>query len=105
MDAVFDNFDLVLRAFGYTFCLFLVSGVLLPGARHAAGRHAGRSGRACCAGPAATYVTLVRNTPLLIIFIFFRLAAPEARASSSTGSTSTSATSTSPRSSAPPSPR
>jgi glutamate transport system permease protein len=76
MSAVLDNFDLVLKAFGYTVWLFLISAVLslILGTLLVAMR----------VGPiavlrtaAATYVTLVRNTPLLMIFLFFQLAAPK----------------------------
>ena len=74
MDAVLDNLDVVLRGFGYTIWLFLVSAVisLVIGTLLAAAR----------VGPVAvlrmfatTYVTLVRNTPLVIIFLFFQLGA------------------------------
>ena len=69
MHDVVSNFDLLLKAFGLTIELFLVSGVLslVFGTLLAAMR----------VGPipvlakaAAVYVTLLRNTPLLIIFIF-----------------------------------
>lgn len=76
MQAVLDNLDVVLRAFGYTLALFLVSGTialalgtLLVAMRVgpvAVLRHA-----------AAVYVTLVRNTPLLIVLMFFAIAAPK----------------------------
>ena len=75
MQAVVDNFDLYLKAFGYTLALFLVSGVLslVLGTFLVAMR----------VGPVAvlrwagtTYVTLVRNTPLVIMFAFFSFAAP-----------------------------
>lgn len=74
MDAVLSNFDLYLKGFGYTIFLFLVSAVisLVLGTLLAAAR----------VGPvavlrtfASTYVTLVRNTPLVIIFLFFQLGA------------------------------
>ena len=74
MNAVLDNFDLVLKAFGYTVFLFLVSAVLslLLGTLLAAMR----------VGPVSVlrifgtgYVTLVRNTPLVMIFLFFQLGA------------------------------
>jgi glutamate transport system permease protein len=73
---VLDNFDLVVLAFTYTVLLFLVSGVLsmVFGTLLAAMR----------VGPvgvlrkaAAVYVALVRNTPLLIVLIFFRIAGPK----------------------------
>lgn len=75
MNAVFDNFDLYLRAFGYTLAMFLVAGVLST--------VFGTFLAACRVGPVAvlriaatTYVTLVRNTPLVIMFAFFQFAAP-----------------------------
>ena len=76
MDAVLDNLDAVVRAFTYTLLLFLISGVLslVLGTALAALR----------VGPvsvlrlaASAYVTVVRNTPLLIVLIFFRIAAPK----------------------------
>ncbi len=72
---VLDNFDLYLRAFGYTFFLFVVAGLLslVLGTVLVAMR----------VGPiavlrwaSATYVTLTRNTPLVIVFAFFSFAAP-----------------------------
>lgn len=76
MNAVLDNLDAVVRAFTYTLLLFVIAGVfsLIFGTLLAALR----------VGPvavlrlaASTYVTLVRNTPLLIVLIFFRIAAPK----------------------------
>ena len=76
MDAVLDNLDAVVRAFTYTLMLFVISGVLslVLGTALAALR----------VGPvsvlrlaASAYVTIVRNTPLLIVLIFFRIAAPK----------------------------
>ncbi len=75
MSDVFNQFDLVLRAFGLTLQLFalaaigsMVLGTVLAGMR---------------VGPVAvlrrataTYVTIVRNTPLLMIFIFVFVALP-----------------------------
>ena len=69
MDAVISNFDEYLKAFGLTIGLFVVSGIasLVLGTILAVLR----------VGPvsilnkaAALYVTLFRNTPLLMIFIF-----------------------------------
>lgn len=76
MNVVLDNLDLVVRAFTYTVLLFLIAGVssLVIGTILAAMR----------VGPisvlqkaAAVYVTLIRNTPLLIVLIFFRIAGPK----------------------------
>jgi len=76
VNAVLDNLDLVVRAFTYTVALFLIAGVLslVFGTLLVAFR----------VGPvpvlsraAAVYVTLVRNTPLLIVLIFFRIAGPK----------------------------
>ena len=64
VDAVFDNFDLFLRAFGYT--IFAVRG-LRACCRWCSAPCWWRCGSVrspCCAGAAAIYVTLVRNTPL-----------------------------------------
>lgn len=76
MGVVLDNLDLVAKAFGYTVFLFLCSAVL--------SLVFGTVLVALRVGPiavlnraAATYVTLVRNTPLLIIFMFFQFAAPK----------------------------
>ena len=76
MDAVFTNFDEYLKAFGITLGLFVVSGLasLVLGTVLAVFR----------VGPVAimrraagVYVTLFRNTPLLIIFIFMAVAMPK----------------------------
>lgn len=76
MDAVLENSDAVLKAFGYTGLLFIISGVasLLLGTLLAALR----------VGPVAVlrravaiYVTLIRNTPLLVVLLFFRIAGPK----------------------------
>jgi glutamate transport system permease protein len=75
MEAVFSNFDEYLKAFGLTIGLFLISGIasLVWGTILAVLR----------VGPvsvlnkaAALYVTLFRNTPLLMIFIFMAIAMP-----------------------------
>ncbi len=76
MDVIAENVDLIVWAFTHTVALFLISGVLslLIGTLLAALR----------VGPVAVlrravsvYVTLIRNTPLLIVFVFFRFAAPK----------------------------
>ena len=76
MEDVFSNFNLVLTAFLLTIELFLISGVLslLFGTLLAAMR----------VGPvpvlakaAAVYVTILRNTPLLLIFIFAAFGLPK----------------------------
>lgn len=75
MDDVFSHFDLVLKAFWLTIQLFALSGLfsLVLGMVLAAMR----------VGPVsvlrvatATYVTLFRNTPLLMVFIFVFVAMP-----------------------------
>jgi glutamate transport system permease protein len=75
MDDVRSNFDLVLEAFWLTLQLLVLSGIvsLLFGTLLGAMR----------VGPvpvlrnaAGLYVTLVRNTPLLIMFVFVFIAAP-----------------------------
>ncbi|MFC6154195.1 amino acid ABC transporter permease [Nocardioides yefusunii] len=72
MDAVFSNFDEYLKAFSLTIALFVVSGIgaLVFGTILASFR----------VGPvpllrgfASLYVTLVRNTPLLMIFVLFAI--------------------------------
>lgn len=75
MNAVFSSFDVVLRAFLLTIQLFLVSAVL--------SLIFGTVLAACRVGPVsvlakagAVYVTVVRNTPLLVVFIFVFLALP-----------------------------
>lgn len=74
MDVVLDNPDLITKAFGYTVFLFLVSGLLslVLGTLLVAMR----------VGPvsvlrraAAGYVTVVRNTPLVMIFLFMQVGA------------------------------
>lgn len=76
MDAVIENPQVVVRAFGYTLLLFALSSVgsLLLGVLLAAMR----------VGPVAvmrragaTYVFIFRNTPLLVVFLFFRFAGPK----------------------------
>ena len=75
MDAVTSDFDLVLEAFWLTLQLFVLSGVFSL----ALGTLLG----AMRVGPvsvlrttAQLYVTVVRNTPLLIVFVFVFIAAP-----------------------------
>jgi len=74
VNAVLDNLDLVAKAFGYTVLLFLVSGFfsLIGGTLLAA----------CRVGPVkvlrtvgTVYVTLLRNTPLVMIFMFMQFGA------------------------------
>jgi glutamate transport system permease protein len=76
VDAVLDNLDLVVRAFGYTLLLFVIASVLslLFGTVLAAMRV---GPIAVLARSAAVYVTLVRNTPLLLVILFFRIAGPK----------------------------
>jgi glutamate transport system permease protein len=76
MEAVISDFDEYLKAFGLTLGLFVVSGLasLVLGTLLAVFR----------VGPvsimrkaAAVYVTLFRNTPLLMIFVFMAVAMPK----------------------------
>lgn len=76
MEAVFSDFNEYLKAFGLTLMLFVVSGLasLVLGVVLATLR----------VGPVAimrkaagVYVTLFRNTPLLMIFIFMAVAMPK----------------------------
>lgn len=75
MDVLTSDFDLYLKGFGYTLFLFLVSGLL--------SLVLGTILVACRVGPVAVlrwaggaYVTLVRSTPLVVVFAFFQFAAP-----------------------------
>lgn len=76
MNAVLDSPDLYLKAFGYTVFLFLVSGVLslLLGTLLVAMRVGPVS---VLSKAATTYITVVRNTPLVMLFLFFQLGAPK----------------------------
>lgn len=76
MEAVFSNFDEYLKAFGLTLALFAVSGIasLLWGLVLATLRVGPVAVMRTAAG---VYVTLFRNTPLLVIFIFMAVAAPK----------------------------
>lgn len=76
MDAVFSNPDEYLKAFGITLGLFVVSGLaaLVWGTVLAVFRVGPVSIMRKAAG---IYVTLFRNTPLLIIFIFMAVAMPK----------------------------
>ena len=76
MDTVFSNFDLVLSAFLLTVELLLVSGLLslVFGTLLAAAR-VGPIPVLAKAG--ALYVTLVRNTPLLVVFVFAAFGLPK----------------------------
>ncbi|CUR57404.1 putative amino acid ABC transporter permease protein [metagenome] len=75
MDAVLDSLPDVFKAFGYTVLLFLVSGTFsLVGGTLLVAMRVGPI--AVLSKAAATYVTLVRNTPLLAVFFFFSFAAP-----------------------------
>lgn len=75
MDDLFSNFDLYLRAFGLTVGLFVVSGIisLVFGALLASLRVGPVS---VLARAVSVYVTIVRNTPLLMIFIIMAIAGP-----------------------------
>lgn len=76
MDVVFSNFDYIAKAFGMTLGLFVVSGI--------ASMVGGTVLTVLRVGPvsilnkaASLYVTLFRNTPLLMIFIFIQIAMPK----------------------------
>jgi glutamate transport system permease protein len=76
MEDVTSNYDLVLRAFWLTIQLLVVSGL--------ASLFLGTVLGAMRVGPigvlrtaAALYVSTVRNTPLLIVFVFVFIAAPQ----------------------------
>lgn len=75
MSIILENLDLVVRAFATTLLLFAVSAVLsLVGGTVLAAMRVGPVAVLRAAG--ATYVSLVRNTPLLLVLLFFRFAAP-----------------------------
>ena len=76
MEDLLSNFDLVLKAFWLTLQLLVLSGIasLVFGTFLAAMR-VGPIAVLRKAG--AAYVTIVRNTPLLIVFIFVFMAAPK----------------------------
>jgi glutamate transport system permease protein len=76
VEAFINEFPEVLQAFGYTVLLFLFSGLLsLVGGTFLVAMRVGPI--AVLSKAAATYVTLVRNTPLLMVFFFFQFAAPK----------------------------
>lgn len=76
MNVVVDNADLVLKAFVYTVLLFIFSGILsIIGGAVLVALRVGPVG--VLRKAAAVYVTLVRNTPLLVIFLFLSIGAPK----------------------------
>ena len=76
MQVVLDNWDLVVRAFTYTVLLFLIAGVLsLVFGTLLAAMRVGPIGVLRRAG--GFYVTIVRNTPLLVVLILFRIGGPK----------------------------
>ena len=76
MGTVLDNWDLVVRALSYTVLLFLISGFL--SLAFGTLLAAMRVGPVAPLRTAATvYVGIFRNTPLLIVLIFFRIAGPK----------------------------
>lgn len=76
MGVILDNLDLVGRAYGYTLLLFLFAGIgsMLLGTVLAAMRVGPISVLSKAAG---FYVIVIRNTPLLLVLIFMRKAAPK----------------------------
>jgi glutamate transport system permease protein len=75
VDDVFTRFDLVLEAFWLTIQLLVFSGVAsLVGGTVLAAMRVGPV--AVLARLGALYVSVIRNTPLLIVFIFVFIAAP-----------------------------
>lgn len=76
MDIVLDNLDLVGRATGYTLLFFIIAAVLsLTLGTVLAAMRVGPV--AVLRRAASAYVTIVRNTPLLVVLLFFRVAAPK----------------------------
>jgi glutamate transport system permease protein len=76
VDYIVSNFDLVLKAFWLTIQLLVISGIgsLVFGTMLAAMRV---GPIAVLAKAGAIYVTTIRNTPLLIVFVFVFIAAPK----------------------------
>ena len=75
MNAVLDSLPDVFKAFGYTVLLFVVAGVLsLIGGTILVAMRVGPV--AVLRRAASVYVTVVRNTPLLMVFFFFTFAGP-----------------------------
>ncbi len=76
MDVVWENREAIALAFSYTVLLFLLAAVgSLIGGTVLAGMRVGPIPVLRWVG--STYVTLVRNTPLVIILVFFRIAGPK----------------------------
>ncbi len=76
MSVILDNLDLVAWAFAHTLLLFLFAGVLsLILGTFVVALRVGPVG--VLRKAAAIYVTTLRNTPLLIVLLFFQLAAPK----------------------------
>jgi glutamate transport system permease protein len=76
VDDIVSKFDLVLKAFWLTIQLLVLSGIAsLVFGTILAGMRVGPVAVLAKAG--AVYVTTVRNTPLLIVFVFVFIAAPK----------------------------
>lgn len=77
MDAIWENRELIALAFSHTVLLFIFAGIgsMILGTI-LAGMRVGPIPVLRTAG--ALYVTLVRNTPLLVMLLFWRFAAPKA---------------------------
>src|SRR5680860_717174 len=76
MEDIYSNFDLVLSAFWLTIQLLVISGIasLVFGTVLAAMRVGPVS---VLAKAGALYVSVIRNTPLLVVFIFVFVAMPK----------------------------
>lgn len=76
MDVVWENRDAIALSFAYTALLFVLAGIgsMVVGTVLAAMRV---SPIPVLRWAGTAYVTLVRNTPLLIVLVFFRIAAPK----------------------------
>ena len=76
MDVIWENRQAIALAFSYTVILFLFAGVgSLIGGTLLVSMRVGPIRVLRWAG--AAYVTVVRNTPLLVILVFFRIAGPK----------------------------
>lgn len=75
MSTILENKELIAWAFAYTIVLFVIAGLLsMVFGTVLAALRVGPVG--ILRRAASVYVTLVRNTPLVVVFLFFRVAGP-----------------------------
>ena len=77
MDVLWDNRQLLADAFGQTLALLGVSGADLAGVGHRAGIVPRVSPCPRCVAVGTAYVTVFRNTPLLVVFVLIYYGLPE----------------------------